>query len=548
MNMKSLRGLIWLLVMLALAAIGCSLGSSDGPPRNAVVVDIVANSSLESWLQGAVQNFNDAKIETAAGDPAYAQLTISDAGQAAADISSGEITPALWVPDDRVWTQILADQGNTAYTRDCTSLATSPLVIAMWRSAAESLGWPGQPLGWLDVGSLAADPSAWAYYSGGEFGDSLKLGHTHPGLSGSGASTLLALVQSAQAKTEAVGVDDVEQPIVQASVSAFEAAVSWFSSSTADLGRTMAERGSSFLGAAVMYESDVAGNGAGQIVPIYPLEGTFVADHPACINSDLDEQTREAALLLRNYLLDGDAQQLAANSGLRPVNGSVTIGPPLDAGHGIDLDQPATVFGAPSVQTIYAVQDLWQSARKDVNLVMLLDVSGSMAGQKIDNMRDAAVQFVEQMGDDDFITIIPFSHELPIIVYHEQVGPQRDSVIEAIRDLDAGGDTALYDAIAEGAQLIAKSTSPDTTNALVVLTDGQDTYSSHNFNQALIDMAAANNTTVFTIAYGSDADEGVLSTLAYGADGNFFLGDEASIAAIYEEMSAAFGGSVGIGR
>ena len=53
-------------------------------------------------------------------------------------------------------------------------------------------------LGWLDIGSLAADPSAWAYYSGGQFqGDVLRLGHTHPGLSGSGASTLLAIVQAA---------------------------------------------------------------------------------------------------------------------------------------------------------------------------------------------------------------------------------------------------------------------------------------------------------------------------------------------------------------
>ncbi|MFN2224021.1 MAG: substrate-binding domain-containing protein [Chloroflexota bacterium] len=549
MNVKSLRGLLWLIVLLVLAAVACDFTAGDGPPRNAVVVDVVANSSLGNWLSGAVQRFNEAEIETAEGDPAYVQLTLADAGQAAADIAGGELSPALWVPDDGVWTQVLADQGNVAYTRDCTSLATSPLVIAMWRTAAESLGWPGQPLGWLDVGSLAADPSAWAYYSGGEFGDSLNLGHTHPGLSASGASTLLALVQSAQAKSDAVTVEDVEQPIVQASVSAFEAAVSWFSSNTGDLGRTMADRGPAFLGAAVMYESDVVGNGNGQIVPIYPLEGTFVADHPACLNNDLDAPTREAALLFREFLLDVEAQQLAVSSGLRPVNDAAEIGPPLDAAHGVDLDQPATVFGAPSVQTLYAVQDLWQSARKDVNLVMLLDVSGSMAGQKIDNMRDAAVQFVEQMGDDDFITIIPFSHELPVLVYHQQVGPERQGIIEAVRQLEAAGDTALYDAIGAGAQLIAESTSPDTANALVVLTDGQDTYSyQYNFDQALIDMAAANNTTVFTIAYGSDADERVLTQLAYGANGNFFLGDEASIAAIYEEMSAAFGGSVGIGR
>jgi hypothetical protein len=107
----------------------------------------------------------------------------------------------------------------------------------MWRPAAESLGWPGLPLGWLDVGSLAADPSAWNYYSGGEFGDSLRLGHTHPGLSGSGTSTLLSIVQAAQAKSDAVTVDEIQEPIVQASVSAFEAAVSWFSKQWPSAGR-----------------------------------------------------------------------------------------------------------------------------------------------------------------------------------------------------------------------------------------------------------------------------------------------------------------------
>jgi Ca-activated chloride channel family protein len=298
-----------------------------------------------------------------------------------------------------------------------------------------------------------------------------------------------------------------------------------------------------------MYESDVVANGDGQIVPIYPLEGTFVAEHPACLNGDLDPETREAAQLFRDYLLEQEAQQLAVANGLRPVNHNVATGSPLDTSRGVDLDQPAVVFGSPSVETLFAVQDLWQSARKDVNLVMLLDVSGSMAGQKMDNMREAAVQFVEQMGDDDFLTVIAFSHELPVIVNHQQVGPARGQIIDAIQNLDAAGDTALYDAVGDGALLIEQSNSPDTANALVVLTDGQDTYSyRYNFDQALVDLAASNDTTVFTIAYGDDADQNVLSQLAFGANGNFFLGDEASIATIYEEMSAAFGGSVGIGR
>jgi len=547
MRLQKQKGVLFLLAGLLLAGLACGLGG-DGPPRNAAIVNVTANTSLGPWLETAVSQFNDSNTETAAGDPVYVQLTLAESGQAITDIIGGGLVPDLWLPEDQVWANVLADQGNGSFQSDCQSVATSPLVIAMWRDVAESLGWPGLPLGWLDIGSLAADPSAWSYYSGGVFGDSLRLGHTHPGLSGSGASTLLAIVQAAESKSEAVSTEDIQQPIVQASVSAFEAAVSWFSTDTDLLGQTMSERGVQYLGAAVMYESTVVTYSNGDIVPIYPFEGTFVASHPACINDDADAETKEAAGLFRSYLLDVDAQQLAVNNGLRPVNNAVTIGAPLDDAHGVDLDQPQVVFNSPSVETIYSVQELWQSARKDVNLVMLIDVSGSMRGSKIENVLVAAEQFVNQMGDDDYITIIAFSDTLTTIADHEQVGSARESVVAAIRGLQALGDTALYDAIGEGANLISTTTSSSTTNALVVLTDGQDTYSYRFTQEQAIEVAGENNTTVFTIAYGSDADENVLNQIAIGANGNFYLGDEASISEIYQEMSAAFGGSVGVGR
>jgi Ca-activated chloride channel family protein len=547
---KKQRTILLLITILILTTVTCST-SNDSPPRNAVVVPVTANTSLTPWLEAAIEDFNAAKIETAASNPVYIVLDPVESGQAVTDMADGTPLPALWIPDSQVWVNLLADQGVDSFQGNCVSLVESPLVIAMWRPVAEALGWPGRSLGWLDVGSLAADPSAWDYYSGGQFGDSLRLGHTHPGLSATGASTLLAIVQAAEAKTEAVSVDDIQRPIVQASVSAFEAAVSWFSSATDDLGRTMSERGLGYLGAAVMYESTVVNYGGGDpgLVPIYPFEGTFVATHPACLNGAAGAETQEAATLFRDYLLGEEAQHQALANGLRPVNEDVPLGPPLDEAHSVDLSQPEIVFGPPSVDTIYAVQDLWQAARKDVNLVMLLDTSGSMQGSKINGARAAAIQFVEQMGDDDFITIVAFSTQPDAILIHEQVGLTRGKVIGMIEGLEADGYTALYDAIGDAATVIADTNSPQTSNAMVVLTDGLDTKSSrYRFNQDLIEMAAANDTTVFTIAYGNDADEDLLAELALQAHGNFYLGDEASIAAIYEEMSAAFGGSVGVGR
>lgn len=543
--MKKTRHLALLLLLLSLPALACGLTESEGPPRNAVVVPVLANSSLGPWLAEAIAAFNEEAVETQGGDPIYATLSLADAGEAVGQIENGEGL-AVWIPDSEVWANVL-DSG-AGFGDNCASVARSPLVIAMWQPLAESLGWPARELGWLDVGSLAADPSAWAYYSGGQFGDALRLGHTHPGLSGSGASTLLAIVQAAESQQEAVSVEEIQQPIVQASVGSFESAVSWFSSSTAGLAETMAERGDSFLGAAVMYESDVVHFGRTEppLVPVYPFEGTFVASHPACVNEGASADLQQAAVQFRDYLLSADAQQMAVAVGLRPAGEGTPTGE-LET-FGVNLSQPQIVFGEPSVEAIFAVQELWQAARKDVNLVMLLDVSGSMAGRKIENVRQAAVQFVEQMGDDDYLSVIAFATQPFAVVKYEQVGEGREAIIAAIEQLEAEGDTSLYDAIGDGARLLADTATAETTNALVVLSDGLDTISYRYDEESAVAALLPTGATVFTIAYGSDADEVLLENIALRANGNYFRGDEASIAAIYDEMSAAFGGAVGVGR
>ncbi len=83
---------------------------------------------------------------------------------------------------------------------------------------------------------------------------------------------------------------------------------------------------------------------------------------------------------------------------------------------------------------------------------------------------------------------------------------------------------------------------------MVVLSDGLDTSSFRHDAESAAQTLADTGATVFTIAFGGDADEELLQSIALRANGNYFNGDEASIAAIYDEMSAAFGGIVGVGR
>jgi Ca-activated chloride channel homolog len=542
---------ISLVLVMSLAACDRAERDPNAIPSNAAVVNVVANTSLTGWLNKVATQFNSSKAKTADGRQAFVKIDYAEAGEAVGKMTAPDDT-ALWIPDNEVWADVLAAKGNAAFKGDCVSVAQSPLVIAMWRPLAESLGWPTRKLGWLDVSSLAADEAAWRYYSGGQYGKTLRLAHAHPGLSGSGASALLAVMQAAKQSAAPLTEAEIKDPIVQASLAAFEGSVAVFGASPDALGQTMRKRGIQYLGAAAMYESNVLQYGAGDplIVPIYPFEGTIMATHPACISNAASAEEQAAAKLFREFLLKEDAQAAAVANGLRSVNANLTQKLSANESNGsVDIAQPKILYAAPSAQTLLALQSSWQTARKPLNLVMVLDTSGSMKGGKIESMKQAAQQFVGQLNDNDFLTLIAFNGSPTVLLEHELVSRTRETAIANIEGLTAKGGTAMFDAIRDAADVIARNNSPRQSNIMVVLSDGLDTNSvRYKFGEPLTTLAAGNNTSLYTIAYGGDADKNVLGSLATQSNGNFYVGSEANIAGIYEEMSTAFGGNVGIGR
>jgi ABC-type glycerol-3-phosphate transport system substrate-binding protein len=107
--MKKLRrhsGLFWLAALLALVVLGC--GGNDGPPSDAVVVDVTANTSLTPWLEEAIAQFNESEAVTSEDNPIFVQLVPADAGQAIVDITAGA-EPDLWWP-----TRVMMHSSTTA--------------------------------------------------------------------------------------------------------------------------------------------------------------------------------------------------------------------------------------------------------------------------------------------------------------------------------------------------------------------------------------------------------------------------------------------------
>jgi Ca-activated chloride channel family protein len=111
--------------------------------------------------------------------------------------------------------------------------------------------------------------------------------------------------------------------------------------------------------------------------------------------------------------------------------------------------------------------------RVPVSLGLIVDTSGSMAGEKMDDAKSALNRFVYDLLDErDEVFLYRFSDH-PMFI--QGWTSDRDSISRAIARIMPNGGTALYDAVLEAAPYAA--TGHNQKKALVLITDGNDTSS-----------------------------------------------------------------------
>ena len=110
-----------------------------------------------------------------------------------------------------------------------------------------------------------------------------------------------------------------------------------------------------------------------------------------------------------------------------------------------------------------------ETARTPFNLVLLLDVSGSVE-ERLDFVRKSALAFVNTVSPQDRVAIISFRDDIQLI---SDFTTDRSLLAQRIKDIEAGGGTALYDALA---YTLIETLKPlrDQRTAIVVVSDGDD--------------------------------------------------------------------------
>ncbi len=163
-----------------------------------------------------------------------------------------------------------------------------------------------------------------------------------------------------------------------------------------------------------------------------------------------------------------------------------------------------------------------------VSIALVLDVSGSMGGQPLIDLKSAANNFVDLMAPLDRIAIISFS-DSPVL--DMDFTSNQASLHAAIDSLEDGGGTYLFDAICFA---VVEAVPEIGVKAIIAMTDGN---SSGDLTDA-IECAQNANIPVYTIGLG-DAVESVLDSIANATDGEYYYAPTSDqLDSIYAAISA----------
>ena len=165
-----------------------------------------------------------------------------------------------------------------------------------------------------------------------------------------------------------------------------------------------------------------------------------------------------------------------------------------------------------------------------VAMIIVLDKSGSMGGQKIEMTKEAAKAPLALLQDTDSFGVVAFDYNFYWPVKF-QPAANRTGITQAISTIIAGGETNIYPALREAFIQLAGATSQ--VKHVILLSDGRSL--PDDFEGLTKKMAEA-KITVSTVAVGNGADRELMQQIAgWGSGRTYYLEDPTAVPQIFTE-------------
>lgn len=176
-----------------------------------------------------------------------------------------------------------------------------------------------------------------------------------------------------------------------------------------------------------------------------------------------------------------------------------------------------------------------QDDRPAVNIALVIDRSGSMRGDKIEKAKQAAMAAIDRLRASDIVSVIAYDQGVQVILPATKL-TDKEFAKSMIRNISAGGSTALFAGVCKGAAEVRKFLDKDRVNRVILLSDGQANVGPAlpselgDLGESLLKERIA----VTTLGLGLDYNEDLMTQLAVKSNGNHLFIEQAN------EMLAVF--------
>lgn len=585
--MHRLRLILGLLAALLLLA-ACDNNGGDSSvsgekPANAIEISIIYAPESKDYMVQFIPAFNEAYRRGT--NPVTGQALRSDERPiyvTGVDGSSGTVMqgivnavltpnseniarPTIFQPSVSHWLAL----ANYLARRELFDLANSrptanaPVVMAIWESRLEAIrrtvGY--QDVGWEELLMVIESENGWQDFGLPDARRTVFYGHTDPFVSSTGLSTLIATYYAAAREQGFTGrrltMAQVSDEEVREGVRRIESLIRHYSQRTTEFKNYIAQ-GPDYLDFVALEENDLIAINRGlteykppeKLVALYPKEGTFWHEHPmGIVNADwVTPEQREAARVFVDYVLMPAQQQVIMSFGFRPANPEVALGFPFEDQYGVTQAGPSTLLDVPDPDVVAAIQDSWSFVKKQADIMLLIDVSGSMANEgKLEQAKTAALAFLAAMESNNRVGLTIFSSDVRVLVPLDNFETNRARLEENIRRLQADGGTALYDATVDVVQAMNNIDASDRIRAIVLLSDGEDTESRRYRLDDVVRIISAssgelNPVIVIPVGYGTLNDTLIrtLNRIAAASNTTWQSGDPQNILRVLEIIASYF--------
>ncbi len=162
-------------------------------------------------------------------------------------------------------------------------------------------------------------------------------------------------------------------------------------------------------------------------------------------------------------------------------------------------------------------------SRLPLNLSLVIDRSGSMDGEPLEQAKRACALVVDMLKPTDVLSVITFEDGADVVMPARRM-TNKALVKDYISRIHAGNTTNLYEGLVTACQQVASVKTETSLNRVLLLTDGEPTAGTKDFPSIIgqVGEQKARGITVSTLGYGPDFSDELLSGIARRSGGNYY--------------------------